>query len=407
MSFVRQKHSVPDGLATVLRTSQSGDVWQLRMYIRAENQYYKKSLRTKDLDTALSRGREEASKILSDIYSGRKIFSATFGEAIDAYIAHREREVATEKITHGRLITLKSQLNHALKMKGRNTKIDSLNQDAFFHYRLWRKEHGNASDVTIRNEQATLNHFCAFAYREGLSTTARYNFDVIRLRQKDVGKRDTFRLEEYDELIGFMRSWVAKKNCKDDEERHRRLIIRDYVLILSNSLLRIGEAKQLKWSDIRKIESARDSTGKMSKFAFINVRWQTSKVRNDRLVVCRGGEYFERLKENSRFTNDDDLLFCLKSGDTAIHERTRSKYWQELMSGIGIDNWMERKLTWYSLRHFGITMRIKAGVNIVDLAKMAGTSVNHIENTYLKYSEEMALASAMKNFKISKEGISA
>ena len=27
-------------------------------------------------------------------------------------------------------------------------------------------------------------------------------------------------------------------------------------------------------------------------------------------------------------------------------------------------------------------MRVKAGVNIVDLAKMAGTSVNHIENTY-------------------------
>ena len=58
------------------------------------------------------------------------------------------------------------------------------------------------------------------------------------------------------------------------------------------------------------------------------------------------------------------------------------------MSGIGIDNWMERKFTWYSLRHFGITMRIKAGVNIVDLAKMT-------------------LASVMKNFKISKEGISA
>ena len=51
-------------------------------------------------------------------------------------------------------------------------------------------------------------------------------------------------------------------------------------------------------------------------------------------------------------------------------------------------------------------MRVKAGVNIVDLAKMAGTSVNHIENTYLKYSEDKALDAAMKNFRIKKEGIS-
>ena len=50
-------------------------------------------------------------------------------------------------------------------------------------------------------------------------------------------------------------------------------------------------------------------------------------------------------------------------------------------------------------------MRVKAGVNIIDLAKMAGTSVNHIENTYLKYSEDMTLNAAMKNFRITKEGI--
>ena len=407
LSFVKAKHSILDGQATVLRTSQSGDVWQLRMYIKGETQYFKRSLRTKDLDTALSRGREEAMKILSDVYTGRQIFSATLGDVVDAYIKHREREVSAEKITAGRLVTIKSQLKHMLHMKGSETKIDSLNKDAFFNYRLWRKENGNAADVTIRNEQATLNHFTAFAYREGLSSVSAFNFDVIRIRNKDVGRRDTFKIDEYDRLIGFMRSWVAKKNCKDESERQRRLIMRDYILILSNSLLRIGEARQLKWSDIYKIESAKDSTGRLAKFAFINVRWETSKVRNNRLVVCRGGEYFERLKQNSDFTNDDDLLFCFKSGDVPLAERTRSKYWNELMCGIGINGWKARKLEWYSLRHFGITMRVKAGVNVIDLSKMAGTSVNHIENTYLKYSEKMALESAMKNFTVTKDGIHA
>ena len=74
------------------------------------------------------------------------------------------------------------------------------------------------------------------------------------------------------------------------------------------------------------------------------------------------------------------------------------------MDGIGIDNHKERKLEWYSLRHFGITCRVKANVNLIDLSKLAGTSVNHIENTYLKYSEEQSRTSALKNFIVNRDG---
>ena len=74
------------------------------------------------------------------------------------------------------------------------------------------------------------------------------------------------------------------------------------------------------------------------------------------------------------------------------------------MNDIGIDNYKERKLTWYSLRHFGISMRVMAGVNLIDLSKLAGTSVSHIENTYLKYSEEQSRTAALKNFRINTDG---
>ena len=36
---------------------------------------------------------------------------------------------------------------------------------------------------------------------------------------------------------------------------------------------------------------------------------------------------------------------------------------------------------------------------------MAGTSPTHIENTYLKYSEEMAVTAALKDFSISGDGL--
>ena len=75
------------------------------------------------------------------------------------------------------------------------------------------------------------------------------------------------------------------------------------------------------------------------------------------------------------------------------------------MEGIGLDDWKERNLTWYSLRHFGITCRVKAGSNIVALSKMAGTSIAHIENTYMKFSADMATSEALKNIKLTDEGI--
>lgn len=408
MSFIKDKHDILEGFATIVRTSQSGDVWQLRMYITAEKKHYKRSLKTRDLETAKSRGRDEAMRILSDVHSGKKIFSAKLGDIVQRYIDERAREVGHENgISAGRLVTIKSQLNHLLRIKGAGTQVSTLNQDCLFDYRLWRKESRDARDVTIRNEQATFNSLARWAYRNGLLNFVRFNFAIIRIRQKDIGKRDTFTLSEYDDLIGFMRSWVSKKHCNDENERRRRLIIRDYVLISSNSLLRVGEARQLVWNDLKKIKSSKDSIGQNAKFAHLHIRWETSKVRNSRQIVCRGGEYFERLRGNSDFTDDEDLIFCFSAGDKQISTRHWSKYWRELMDGIGIVDWETRKLTWYSLRHFGITMRIKAEVSVLDVAKMAGTSISHIENTYLKYSEEMAMAAAMKNFKFSKDGIDA
>ena len=69
------------------------------------------------------------------------------------------------------------------------------------------------------------------------------------------------------------------------------------------------------------------------------------------------------------------------------------------MEGIGIANWEDRKLSWYSLRHYCITQRVKSGVDVIDIYKMAGTSVKHITDTYLHYSEEQSRTAALKSYK--------
>ena len=399
MSII-SKHLILDGLATVFRTEQSGDVWQLRMYIRGEKKHVRISLKTRDLETALQRGRSETAKLLSDVHSGRAIFGITLQTLVDRYLEYRKRDVDAGNIVIERWITIKSMLKHLLSLKGAATKLSELGKDSLFDWKLMRQsESRTVRDNTLRNEQALLNNMMKWAYRNGLSHISEFNFAVLRLRQENIGKRDSFSLPEYDELTSFMRKWVSRKICADDEERKKRLLIRDYVLISANTLLRVGEARQLRWGDVTKIVSRKNASGKDSKIVTLRIRAETSKVRSSRIVISRGGEYFERLRGNSSWTDSDDLVFCLER-DKAISARFWQHYWAELMSGIDIDDWKTtRNLTWYSLRHFGITCRVMAGTNVVALSKTAGTSISHIENTYLKHNEEFAVREALREFK--------
>ena len=52
------------------------------------------------------------------------------------------------------------------------------------------------------------------------------------------------------------------------------------------------------------------------------------------------------------------------------------------MEGAKIKDHKERKLTWYSLRHYGITTRLRAEIDIATLADIAGTSIDQIEKHY-------------------------
>jgi len=402
---VHSRHSILGETAQIYRVPKSGDVWQFRMYIASEQKHYRKSLKTRDLDTAKSRASELTLDLLAKQQNGVKLFGMSLGELVAEYIHFRQEDVEDGQLSSGRLVTIKSQLKHFLELKGSDTKVTELDSNSLKDWRVMRrKKNPEVQLVTIRNEQATLSAMAKFANENGMLHFDRFTFRPIRISQDDIGKRDSFTLEEYDSLVKFMRSYVSKKECPDDVKRFERLMIRDYVLASSNTMMRVGELRQLRWSDIEKIEDTQDGKGQFVSLVYINVRRETSKVRKNRKVVSRGGEYFNRLKGRKDVVENGDLIFSI-SGDKKLPDRHWSSHWGNLMDGIDITDWKKRKLTWYSLRHFAITCRIRAGVDVVSLSKIAGTSISHIENTYLKFDEEMAVSSALKNFTISDNGI--
>ena len=402
------QHDILDGKAQIFRVAQSGDVFQFRMWIQGEKTHYRKSLKTRDLTTALERGRELGMKLMTNIRQNKKVFGMSLREAVDLYLEDRQQDVKGGVITQGRINTIMSQMNRVLEILGEKTKVSELEPITLFDYERDRKVlKKNVKPVTIRNEQSTINHMVKFLHRKGICHFDSFEFRRMSIRQDDVGKRDSFTPNEYRKLTYFMRTYSSKAKASDEAERLEKLLIRDYVLISTNTCMRVGELRQLTWGDIERIETAYDADEKQIKLAHINVRPETSKVRRHRKIICRGGEYFERLKERQEFTGKDDLVFSSVNGTAKLSGHKWANHWNALMDGIGISRkeWKEeRNLTWYSLRHFGITMRILAGVNVLDVSKLAGTSISHIENTYLKYQEEQMKTQAMKTFTFNSDG---
>ena len=400
---MRETHEILGGKALIFRVKASGDIWQFRMWIAEEKKYLRKTLQTTDTSTAIKRAETKYLEIYSDVKTGKKIFGITLSELICAYIAWRSKDVDGGKITAGRLLTIQSQLRNLVRYKSKDTKISGLDRSSLYDYAQWRRtDKSKTQDVTIRNEQVTFNHMIAYAYRNGLAHFDKFDFQSIKI--KDIRTRDIFSLDEYDDLVKYLRVWVSNKQKISAAEQLHRLLIRDCILIASNTMLRVGELWQLRWKDIEKYEELSDESGRKVTIVTLNVRSEIAKTRRSRKVTTRGGEYFQRLHSRAEHKGKNDFIFCGKSGDVRLPKMMFYDAWADLMRGIGID-YKERNLTWYSLRHFGITCRLKAGASIFDISKIAGTGVTNIEQRYGHFDQSMARSVALKNFSFSRDGI--
>ena len=394
------------GKGEIYRMSRSSAVYQCRIWVPSERKYVRKSLKTTDYESAKLRGEELIFKVLGEVAQGKKLFGITLGELVDKFLEYRWEDVKNGVITEGRFITIQSQCRALLRTKPRKLKVAELTENSFYEWRQMRlKDNPSITTVTIRNETATIGQIFDFAFRNGYSHFPKMYFRPIKISRADVGKRDTFTVAEYEEMVKFLRTYTSKKHCPDDDERTERQKVRDYILTLSNTLMRTGELRQLVWGDVLGYEDRTDETGKKVCVVNLRIRKETSKVRRPRTIWVRGGDYIKRLKTYSPFTEPTDLLFTNKTGTHQLGTRELYKHWDRVMKGIGIEDHSERKLSYYSLRHFGITMRMKSGVPIADVASVAGTSVSHIETHYRHIDDEVMIDSALRNFTPVKEGV--
>jgi len=406
-SFTEQ-HPILGGDAIVYRTKQNGDVYQFRTWIPGEKKYYRKTLKTRDLETALERGKQFFYDIQVELQIGKKIFGLTMKELVDGFLDYQDKRVETGKITRGRYNTIKTQLCKHLfgflgdgnQNVGQNRKVKEFDKSKFYDFAQYRRlNFKGVREVTLRNEQTTLNALFRWGFREGLVHFERVDFEEIKINTPE--RRDTFTLDEWKQIYLFMRNKWIREKCTNKELEQRKFI-RDFILIKANTFMRFGELRQLKWGDVKIIPHPQKRSGKS--FVEVGVRKETAKNRRDRKLVSRGGDYFKRLKRFSNHTKPDDLVFVDNDTGQGIQKKVYYKLWKDLMSKVGIST-ENRTLTYYSCRHFGITARRYAGVSFEDLSLMAGTTYSFLENHYSHVDTGKLMRVAVKDFSVDENGV--
>jgi site-specific recombinase XerD len=382
-----------------------GEYWQFRMWLPKENKYARKSLRTRSEATAIEKGKAAYLEIYANLQQGKSYFSITTKEGVEKYLSFRQRDVEVGQIVKGRHTTISTHLQHFLKFIGKDTKLKELERtdcENYFYYRH-KTTNGNVKQVTVQNEQSTINSMMKWLFRNGETHIEAFEFKKFQRQDRgdDAIRRATLTNDEYEALYRAMRSYTAKQNKLDDAELKVRKIVQHWVLIAANSGLRVGEQRQLRWSDV-KIELHKVN-GEEQKLARILVRAETSKVKTTRIFLCRNGQYFERLREISKPKTDDELIFTVDN-ENELSKRTLLYHWHKMIELADIADREVRDLVPYSLRHFMITQRIMSGLTFRQIADMCGTSVAQIEKTYYHLNDEIRLTNAVADYRRRDDG---
>jgi integrase len=399
----------------VLLTTRNG-IFQVRLYT-GDRRYIYKSLRTRDVDEARERAirayYELEFRKEQDLPTHKKRFS----DVINEYLRMREAQHLRGNYVRGKKAKGQQTSPHMLRQMKRvskfwheycgNKEVEKINDALLRDYVEWRRDYYkrmpkdkiprnakiNPADKTLEWETTFALTLLKYAQERGY----RGNLPTPKFRHKGDRNqtRPPFTPDEYRRLYVGMRRWIRETN--NERWRYTRELLRDYVLFLANSGLRVGEANSLRVGDLSKFKDENDR----ELYGF-EVDGKTGK----RFVVIRtnANSYVDRtLERNARWQPEwqrladergekmNDYLFKMVDGTKII---TLIDQFNVLLEREGLTYSADgEKYSLYSLRHFyAVHMLRKGRANVFDIARNMGTSVQIIENYYGKQATSRDLA---------------
>ena len=378
-TFQLNQFSLFNGEVKVFTTKSSGGNYYVKIRVPGTSNGVRKSLKTKDEKVARRLAEDEYINIRGKIQAGIPIFEPKLKELVEQFIEYKTGHVESKVITQGRLTTIKSQLKHLERFVGdRWNSILAIHAqgDYYEDYFIFRrKKNPEVDNTTLINEASTITAVYRRAIKKKkIPANTEPEFPPIK---KSGNKREALTLDQLRKIYYYMRS---KEFLDYDKENLHRHFIRDFTLVLSNTGLRFGEAKKLKWKHVQIIKGKKDND-KYSWLCEIDLTGDMTKTGKPRTVQGRGGYVFERIKSYSRYTKSNDYIFVDNYSGQELDRHYFYRSWKAMLKATKLDR-LNYDVSYYNLRHTYATFRIYAGTDAFILAKNMGTGLQFLQDHY-------------------------
>ncbi len=390
-TFELNKTILRDGeIVLYQRPDHAVKKWQCRVRVPNAVGYVIKSTKTTDLEQAKQFAQNLWDQMRLTVMGGGTIKPHSFNELypkfkewlqINAKSPRRFKDV-TSAIERYALVYFEKKSVDQIGTKEIQEFIQWRIKNPVFNERNKRKV-SEPSPETIRHELSSLKRF--FDWMK----VNRHIKHEVELKPPPLSKnrRPHFTKEEWNRITRNMREWV-----KDERHTRSRTMLTQYMLLLVNTGIRVGEARDLKWADIDR--QVRTFNGTEVEDIILSVGGKTDR----RDVVAKSAdvkEYLKRIwdlrcKEYAELHEGEkdadkgpplsEPVFADKNGKAI---KSFKKGYEGFIQHLGLQKDANGKTrTIYSLRHTYATLRLSHGVDVYKLAQNMGTSVEMIERHY-------------------------
>jgi len=364
--------------------------WQMRISVPNSTGYHRSTTGQTEQPEAVRIAVNKYEELAVKILSGGSLKSKSYKSVVEAWKIDLPRMVGNSRKeyvdTQLRYVSL-----YPLRFFG-DRKIDDISKGDFVEYWMWRNENSARlqpmtgkstpyipSPNSLRRESGGLRNMFKYAIDKKW-ITAIPDMAVPSLHKN---RRPTFTNQEWRLLTRRMREWVKEGQHWGSVGRDR-FLSQQYVLILANCGARVGELRNLRWSDLTSQTVSRTSDGEGHNkrlVAFVN-----GKTGEREIVFQQGSEeYIKRLYDLRKNELDmhpptDEFVFCSSKGEVIKSFR---KGFDSLLKYSNLTNDSKgNKRSLYSLRHFYATQRLSEEVSPFLLARQMGTSIEMLERFY-------------------------
>ena len=363
-----------DGQIVIYKRDNCSNYY-VRLKVFDQNGDYKfrvRSLKTKDRNQALTAAFKTHEEITFHLNSGGNLDGRTYRKVFDEWKQSKHNSY-TDKVKVDRTVEYAGL--YSLDYFG-SMIFDRITAQDFHQYWDWRNvnyKRRKPSHDTLNRERTAIMSIFKFGYQRGYIKEL---FEIPKLKTKGITRRPTFTLAEWKKITKGMRSWVPEGI--DKGHWRERFLLQQYVLLMSNSGVRVGEMRNLKWDDVSSI------TSEKGKHYVLRVTGKTGE--RDVVLNPYSDTYLKRvydLRTSELGHPPDPTEYVFISSKTGGPYTSFKTSFNNMLKYCGVPvekGGMNRTI--YSLRHFYGTQRLKGNINPYVLSKQMGTSVEMIEKFY-------------------------